>query len=67
MPEPILIQKFSLLIMGPHIFQIKLIVLTKFISACRMVWDLIWGPSSFISQTLKKVKEEEPTGAAESL
>ena len=67
MPEPILIQKFSLLIMGPHIFQIKLIVLTKFISGCHIVWDLIWGTSSLLSQTLKKVNEEEPTGAADSL
>ena len=32
------------------------IVLTKFISVCRMVWDLIWGASSFYKSKTKIVK-----------
>ena len=44
-------------------------VLTKFISGCRMVWDLIFGTSWFKIQKLKKLQEAEclpfcPTDAA---
>ena len=37
------------------------IVLTKFISGCRMVWDLIWGMSWF-----HKSKTEKVTGGGKS-
>ena len=54
------------LIMGPQIFQIKLSLLN-----CA-IWDLILGTLSFISQKVKKLKEEDnqpfgPTGSPNSL
>ena len=46
----------------------------KIIYVCRIIWDLIWGTSlyDFISQKIKKLKEEEslpfvPTSSADSL
>ena len=46
--------KCSLLFMGSHCFSNK-VVLTKFISTCRMIWDLIWGIHQvFISQKVKR-------------
>ena len=37
-----------------HIFFSNKVVLTKFFSLCRMVWDFIWGTSSFYTSKDKK-------------
>ena len=71
--ESILVQthKCSLLIMGLHIFEIKLCLLNSSVGAAwsEMQFEV---HHVFISQKLKKLKEEEslpfcPTGSADSL
>ena len=47
--------KCSLLIMGPHIFQIK-VASPKFIIGCHMVWDAIWGTSCFYKSKIEEAK-----------